>query len=101
LWLHFSLFGHLKGITYLEDALKRGAPAGVGDGTTSRAAVGVLAAALVAIWQATIQEVLGFAGGRAVSYVARAVLNASLASRRLPTNKTTITDSTGHVEILQ
>ena len=79
--MHLSLFGHLKGIISLEDALKRDAKrmvlAGVGDGTTSRAAIEALAAALVAIWQATIQEVLGFPGGRAVAYVARAVLNAS------------------------
>jgi len=99
------LFGHLKGIIYLEDALRRGARgivlAGVGDATTSRAAIEALAAALVAIWQATIQEVLGFPGGRAVAYVARAVLNASSESRRLPTNETTVTDSSGHLEIFQ
>jgi hypothetical protein len=80
------------------DAVKRGAGgyrAGrIGDGAISRAAIEALAAALVAIWQATIQEVLGFPGGRAVAYVARAVPNASLASRRLPTNQTTVTDST-------
>jgi hypothetical protein len=38
------LLGHLKGIIYLEDALKRGARGivlgGVGDGTASRAARG-------------------------------------------------------------
>jgi len=72
-----------------------------GDGTISRATIEALAAALVAIWQATIQEVLGFPGARAVAYVARAVLNASSESRRLPTNETTVTDSTGHLEIFE